>query len=69
MLSLKRQHLLASFGKITGIARYLEIDWSRNGLATSLSLQPLQLGQRPVAPFFVSRGIALYKVELFGSKQ
>jgi hypothetical protein len=47
VLSLRRQHLLASFRKIAGIASYLHIDRGRNGLATSLSLQSLQLRQRP----------------------
>ena len=66
VLSLRMQHLLASFRKID-IACYLHR--SGNGLTASLSLQSLQLRQGPVSPFFVSGSIALYEVELFGSKQ
>jgi hypothetical protein len=52
------RHLLASFRKID-IACYLHR--SGNGLTASLSLQ---LRHGPVSSLFVSRGVALQKVEL-----
>ena len=69
MLSIKRQHLLASFRKISRIASYLHIDGSRKDLAGPLSLQSLQPRNCLVSPPFIGGGITQQNLQFSGLQQ